>query len=90
MTSTQRRGRHSVLTEETFVCGQAALQVLWNGVSGTPIADSSGPWHACEPGPTEVVYSLCGREVTRIEGAAIWPDPRRTPACVVCEELALD
>ncbi|SDG51804.1 hypothetical protein [Klenkia brasiliensis] len=90
MTSTQRRGRHSVISEETFACGQAALQVLWDGVSGTPIVDSSGPWHAIEPGPADIVFSLCGREVARMDGAAVWPDPRRTPACVVCAELALD
>lgn len=90
MTSTQRRGRHATVAEETFVCGQAAVQVLWTGVVNTGIVDSSGPWHAIEPGPAGVVFALCGRQVARADRAAVWPDPHRTPACVVCAELALD
>lgn len=90
MTSTQRRGRHAAVGQETFVCGQAAVQVLWTAGRDTAIVDSSGPWHAIEPGPADVVFALCGRQVSRSDRAAVWPDAHRSPACVVCAELALD
>jgi hypothetical protein len=90
VTSTQRRGRHATATRETFVCGQAAVQVLWNGAVNTGIVDSSGPWHAVEEGPAGVVFSLCGRQVARADAAVEWPSPRRTPACGVCTALAED
>lgn len=72
------------------MCGQAAVQVLWNGGVDTGIVDSSGPWHAIEPGPPGVVFSLCGRQVARPGHAAVWPNEQRMPACVLCAELALD